>query len=257
MNYIPVIRNLKTGEIVKTANPISAECWPIKIADTEATIWRYADFWKLESLFNEKKLYFRRADKQKDSKELLRTDSNNHLISPLWKESYSQLLNRDAPDPEILKIQESHRNRVFLSCWHKNKAANPRMWQEYTESKEAIAIRTRVSLLIRLLPKECTSSDVTYVTEEDPLPDMHSLFFAVHKRKVFEWESEFRIMYQLPPHESVYLDCECDFGRQIILNPAAFVEEIIIHPGADTCFKDNVCDIVEKSGCRRSIVRMC
>ena len=122
------IRNRKTGEIHHVSGPLPQHEWPFHTPARDQVLWRYGDYWKFLQLFAEKKLYFRRADKLPDAKEGKFTDGNQTSRSDLFAPAF-----RDIPlgdHRKILDIQESHRSRTFLQCWHKNTTENSRMWQE-------------------------------------------------------------------------------------------------------------------------------
>ncbi len=232
------VRNLKTGEIHVLSGPLPLHEWPFQAPAMDQILWRYGDYWKFLQLFAEKKLYFRRADKLEDTKEGKFTDRNQTNRSDLFAQAFKDLPLGD--HRKILEIQESHRPRTFLQCWHKNTAENPRMWHEYTTTNESVAIRSDVQSLAAVVGDRCRAFDVKYVGEDFAIPELHSLAPYVYKRTDFAFEQEFRLVYLLPLDESVYLDQPADFQRVLAGDPARFVHELRFHPRAPSLFKQKV-----------------
>jgi hypothetical protein len=230
------IRDLRTGKIVALSRPLPLAEWPFKIAEPAGLLWRYGGYRKFKSLIEARQLYFRRADKLEDVKEGRFTEANRAGPSRLFARAFADLKLGDPA--QILKIQESHRVRTFLSCWHKNPKENPRMWPAYTETPESIVIAVRTQNLLTEMAGRCQAFDVQYISEDEALPELHSLAVFAHKRREpFAFEQEFRLAYMLPMEESVYLDQAHDFGRTIPVNLANLLEEVRFHPRATAAFK--------------------
>ena len=233
------IRDLRTGEIVAISRPLPVEAWPFRISEPEATLWRYGDYWKFRDLFRKGKLYFTRADRLEDKKEGRFTKANRDRQSRLFAPAFADL--RLGDPATIRKIQESHRVRTYLNCWHKNHDENPLMWSVYTQSSESIAVRTSTPRLLAAVGERCRAFDVQYIGEDEAIPELHSLaLFAYKRRDQFAFEQEFRLVYMLPIDEPVWLDRPEDFGRRLPADPKSFVEELRFHPAASLQFKDQV-----------------
>ncbi len=202
----------------------------------DTVLWRYNDYSRVRTLITEGWLYFRRADKFKDSLEGRFTKANLEGPSAMFAATATKL-----PTKDLLPIQESHRSHVYLNCWHKNPEENSRMWQEYTTCPESIAIKTDLLSLFRSTPAEIKGSNVHYVEEDYPVPEFHSLAALVHKRKKpFEFEREFRLIYQLRPDEIARPDDEADAGRKVPVDRHRLIHFIRFHPDASAGFKEAV-----------------
>lgn len=232
------IRDLTTGRIVAVSSPLPAERWPFHTPPDDTIVWRYGDYQKFNRLFDEKKFYFRRADKLADEFEGRFTAANAVGASELFGKAVQELNLGDLK--QVRKIQESHRSRTFLQCWHRNPAEEPRMWKEYTSGPESIVLRSTVGALAQAVGRRCHGFAVEYVDETFAIPEMHSLAPVAYKRKSFAFEREFRLVHMLPPGESVYLDHEQDFFRLIEGEPALFADELRFHPHATPEFKERV-----------------
>lgn len=232
------IRDLKTGKIVAVSRPLPAEKWPFRTPPSETVVWRYGDYRKFDRLFGERKFYFRRADKLADEFEGKFTQANHAGASELFGNAMHDLGLGGLE--KIREIQESHRSRTFLQCWHQNDDESLRMWQEYTTGPESIVIRSTVGALASAIGQRCHGLAVEYIDETFALPEMHSLAPIAYKRRQFAHEQEFRLVHMSPPGESIYVDREEDFFRLLDGEPMLFVHEVRFHPNADPDFKTRV-----------------
>lgn len=240
------IRDLKTGKVVAVSRPLSAEKWPFRTPPPETVVWRYGDYHKFGRLFGERKFYFRRADKLADEFEGRFTQANRAGVSQLFG-SAMQDLGLGGLE-KIREIQESHRARTFLQCWHQNQEESLRMWQEYTTGPQSIVIRSTVGALARAVGRQCHGLAVEYIEETFAVPEMHSLAPIAYKRSCFAHEKEFRLVHVLPPGEGICIDREEDFFRLIDSEPMHFVQEVRFHPHADSDFKVRVRLDLERRG---------
>lgn len=231
--------DLRTGRPVKISRPIPGRAELFTLPPSDARLWKYGDYHKFSQLFSEQTLYFRRADQLPDIYEGKFTAANQERRSEMFADVFTDL---GLGDPtHIHAVQESHRTRTFLHCWHKNDQENPRMWQEYTKTTDSLVIVTTVAALFAATPEQCKGAEVHYVDEEDPLPELHSLAALVHKRREpYSFENEFRLLHVLPPDESIYLDQKEDFFRLIPADPGALAHEVRFHPEASPEFKQKV-----------------
>ena len=137
------------------------------------------------------------------------------------------------PVDQVRAIQETHRSHVFLNCWHKNPVEIERMWLAYTSCPEAIAVKTDVASLFAAIPGHIKGANVNYVNEGDSIPEFHSLAALVHKRREpYEFENEFRLIYQLPPCEIERPDDKEDEHRWIPVDARRLLHLIRFHPAA-------------------------
>lgn len=229
----------RTGEVVKVSRPLPDMAKLFTLPPPNAVLWKYGDYRKFVQLFAERTLYFRRADQLPDLFEGRFTAANQEHRSDMFAAAFADLELGDAAP--IFPIQESNRTRTFLHCWHKNEQENPRMWKEYTTTADSIALVTDVASLFKATPEQCKGAEVHYVEENQPLPELHSLAALVHKRRhPYAFENEFRLIYQLPPGESIYLDRAEDYFRLVPADPGMLVHRVIFHPAAAPEFKARV-----------------
>jgi hypothetical protein len=231
-----VVGDRRTGQPVQILGEVKNPEQLFTLPPEDTVLWRYNDYNWARALITEGSLYFRRADKFKDRLEGRFTKANREGPSTMFAEAAAKL-----PTKAILPIQESHRSHVYVNCWHKNLEENPRMWREYTTGPESIAIKTDLLSLFRSTPEEINGSNVHYVQEDYPVPEFHSLAALVHKRRdPFEFEQEFRLIYQLRPHEIARPDDEADAGRKVPVDRHRLIHLIRFHPDASADFKETV-----------------
>lgn len=226
----------RTGLPVKLLGAVENPEQLFTLPPEDTVLWRYGDYQRFKALIVDQRLYFRRADKFKDSLEGKFTKGNRQRPSQMFAEVAGQL-----PTTDVLPIQESRRFHVFVNCWHKNPGENLRMWTEYTSGPEAIAVKTDLTSLFRATPEQIKAANVHYIDEGHSIPEFHSLSALVHKRRdSYEFENELRLIYQLPPSEIERLDDKADEGRLVPVDAHRLIHLIRFHPAASAEFKDRV-----------------
>lgn len=241
------IRNLHTEEIVALSRPLHNVDRIFTLPAPGTVMWRYCDYSKASGFLSGRMLYFRRADRLPDIYEGRFTAATHIQRSAAFADAFKDL---PLGEPNaILQIQESHRSHAFLNCWHKNKKENPRMWREFTTGADSVAMVSNLEALFAGTPDQCRGSEVHYVDEEEPIPELHSLAPLFHKRRnPYAFEDEFRLIYVLPMNEPVFLDRPEDFFRLLPADPSIIIHELRLHPGATTEFRDKVRQEVEAAG---------
>lgn len=234
-----VIKNRTTDRIVGMSRPLPQASKLFALPPRDALLWRYGDYWKFKHLFVDKSLYFRRADQLPDIYEGRFTEANATKHSDMFADAFKDL--RLGDSKTIRSIQETNRTRVFLNCWHINQRENLRMWAAYTVSTEAVVVVSNIDALFLATPRECKGSMVRYVGEDEAVPELHSLSPLVHKRRdLYEFENEFRLIYQLPREHSIFLDRPEDFFRLIPVDLVILAHALRFHPAASDEFKAKV-----------------
>lgn len=229
----------RSSQPVRISRPLPTVASLFTLPKPGTRLWKYGDFRKFAQLFTERTLYFRRADQLPDIYEGKFTKGNEMRRSDMFAAAFADL---NLGDPAAIHaIQESHRTRTFLHCWHKNQQENPRMWKEYTTTADSVALVTNLEAIFASTPEQCRGAEVHYVEANQPLPELHSLAALVHKRRdPYAFEDEFRLIYMLPPEEGISVDDPADFFRLIPADPAKLVHELRFHPAASVEFKDRV-----------------
>ena len=232
-----------TSQPICLSSPLPLSEWPFTVPDDAVLLWKYGDYWKFESLFRNRKLYFRRADHLPDTHEGRFAPANRERRSLLFREAFTEL-NLGCID-KIIRIQEMWRQFTFLSCWHKSDCESARMWHEYTTSAESVVLRTTVGGLLRAVDPRCKAFNVIYEKDSVAIPELHSLAPYVFKRiDDFEFENEFRLCLVSRDGEVT----NADWGIYVDASSLDFVTEIRLHPSATDAFRSRVADDLSRLG---------
>lgn len=168
--------------------------------DPEQPIWRYYDFTKFVDFLQSRELYFSRSDLLGDPFEgSIPVKSVRSRLTRM-----NELVDKGELLPQYRDAQGEHdkgkrvRENMFVSCWHMGNHESAAMWKLYLKSNEGIAIRSRVSLLKRVLagdPNQIALGKVNYIDyKNDYISWSNVLTPFVHKRLSFEHEREFRAL---------------------------------------------------------------
>src|SRR4051812_47965589 len=103
---------------------------PVRLPENlNARIWRYVELWKLESLFQERGLYFCRGDQFEDPYEGLFPE--DLLVGPDAEQRIRHLL--------------YCRSHAYANCWHLSEYESATMWKLY--GQRGVALKSTFSRL--------------------------------------------------------------------------------------------------------------
>ena len=133
-------------EYLKIPRKVNPAC---KLPDNlDASVWRYMDYWKFESLLRQSALYLCRADRLQDRFE--GTYSRQQLIDMdnwLKSKGYSKVIETE----QQRRIRD--RDRTYMSCWCVSDCDLDLMWKAYIRNPPGVAIRTTVRRLQQVCDK--------------------------------------------------------------------------------------------------------
>ena len=155
--------------------------------------WRYMDFTKLVSMLEKGMLFFAFASRMSDAFEGGYSRGNEELREYVYK----------ALGPFTITSEETLRRResTALSCWHANSHESAAMWKLYSSMNESICIQTTFGQLQHALPQGVSIWQVKYIDHETEwVPERHPLLPFFYKRKSFEHEHEYRVVYDASGH---------------------------------------------------------
>jgi hypothetical protein len=148
---------------------------------------------------------------------------------------------------------------IYVSCWHMNDEESAAMWKLYTQTGQAIAIRSTIEHLKDSLPSQYVGDClflgvVSYINfNKEPMrePDVvtNRLFY---KRRSFEHEAEIRAIViskaggPFAPNEN---------GLDIKVDLDALIDDLYVGPNSPDWFFDLVKSMANKFGMNRKIVR--
>lgn len=219
-------------------------------ADPAQIIWRYMDLPKFEWLLNEQRLFMLTADNLGDPRE----GSTPPGQIAAWERDAEQAATEEARRTFehnrsfFAYFSQLFRPRYYVSCWHMNAHENYSMWRCYTQTNEAIAIKTRYSVLRDMLDPTIYMGQIRYIDySADSLPWGNMFEYIMHKDTYYRYESEVRVVATPPANEELGLN---DFLKDHFaltanpefrlyaprVDPAALIEGIVLHPEAPDAF---------------------
>jgi hypothetical protein len=146
--------------------------------DWGATIWRYLDRFKFESMLSSGTLHFARGDRFTDPHEEMLTE-----------EQVRQLLSKQVDSSvyrAYLQAQLNIRLDTDVNCWRLSKRESASMWLLYTTTGDAVAIRStygRPAASVVSSPQDVHIGMVRYDTTHFPSDRWPSVMdFWVHER---------------------------------------------------------------------------
>jgi len=215
----------------------------------DSVIWRYMDYFKLESMLQRNSVFFSRADKQTDKLE-------GEYLSNMLIELERCWGNPKSDDGKSYTFYEWHTKKEIpsrlLSCWSLGSHESKRRWSDYTTSAESIAIRSTIGRLKGCFTKKRNGEPVVkigkirYGDEENQLPLSHHEwkvdyflypFFA--KKESYRWENEVRATVNLSRKKQINLGDSLN-GCFIEANLHVLIDSIWIHPRAKEDFYNRV-----------------
>jgi hypothetical protein len=220
-------------------------------AVSEPTLWKYLTFEKFLDFLLMKRLYFRRADKLTDPFECL-VPPEVCMDDPAGGTPQAE---RDFLAAHERYIN-SARTKVFLNSWHINEYESEAMWKLFGGSGHSIAIRTSLARLTsKLRDHDLTAGKVLYkdmVRNDCVISDIFD--FALLKRKPFEHEREFRLIFvnEGGDDNPRLLD---SFGLHIPVEPADIVEKIYVSPLSEPWQFELTQTIITRQGLSDRLIR--
>ncbi|MGE7610003.1 DUF2971 domain-containing protein [Peribacillus frigoritolerans] len=160
------------------------------------TVWKYMELEKLDSILNNKALFFAKP---------------GAFIDPL-EGSYSNWDLKHYKGYQIITSREYMRKvQEFsaISCWHMNDYESAGMWDLYLNSKDGVAIKTDYTSLLNSindLRYRVFSGKLQYVdfNKEMTSADIYDTLY--YKRKSFIHENELRLMVIASRYNHLYLE---------------------------------------------------
>ncbi|MHB8089670.1 MAG: hypothetical protein ACYDH2_15620 [Anaerolineaceae bacterium] len=216
--------------------------------DDQEKVWRYMSFSRFVWLLQKKKLWLSRADLLDDPWEIsLAGNQLEHVIArhPITPIDQYHLLEK-MPETALQRserIIKMWRRKAFICCWSASEHESHALWRIYCRSVEGVAVQTTVGRLresVGSLPVYRVTYEIPGIRRQTPtLPDLVS-----KKRPAFAYEREVRVVLfddrkDRPDSEQEVL------GYGIDWDPEKNLEQIRIHPEADSSFMETVVALVD------------
>jgi hypothetical protein len=170
-------------------------------SNEDVKIWRYLDAFKFKWLMTYRRLHMCAAAHLGDPLEGTRPQGDAE-----WWDNLAASAASDEQRKNVLRNKElmlrfavHFRPNYFVSCWHLNSQDNPRMWEAYTRSADAVAIQSTYRRLRSVLPSFVEIGEVRYIDyATQPLPSINLLECITHKDLEFSYEAELRAVAMRP-----------------------------------------------------------
>jgi hypothetical protein len=222
--------------------------------DRNATIWRYMDLAKFESVLEKRALFFCRSDLFDDRFE------GSYPRGAAVEAALPQMVAAVADDPSLREqlekakqMRKQLRESVLVNCWHINEHESAAMWKLYVRSDKGISVKSTVQRLIDGIrcAEEVYVGAVQYRDYDGaPFPSMNVFHPFMSKRKSFAYEQELRAVIwdqerfaglsgSWPVHKR---DC----GTNAATDLDRLIEEIRVLPGARPVFREFIASICTK-----------
>lgn len=225
----------------------------------DSALWRYMDSWKFERLLSDSRLVMPAANCFEDHWEG-RTPQGHF---DWWDQSIAkaategQRTTLEHNRGFLGRMSAQFRSHYYVSCWHRNEHENNAMWSCYTETRDAVAIKTRYDALVEALPEYAFVGNVRYVDYSIlRKPSMNMFEFIMHKDVYFAFEQETRVVVFPPAANPNHI---AHFGENHFASEsnrafrcfapsmdfARLIQGITVHPDADDGFFGKVRDLCE------------
>lgn len=139
-------------------------------------------------------------------------------------------------------IAKSNQKAVVICCWASGIEEDPRMWSEYGQEQEAVALETTVGDLRRALGTDFLIVPVSYVDfSRDTIPKEHSLQPFFFKRRTFSWEREVRVVGEMEIGKRI------GSSRLVPVDIGAVFRRVVISPAAPSSYLATVASLLESA----------
>jgi hypothetical protein len=211
--------------------------------EADSKVWRYMDFTKLISMFEQKGVFLSRADKLNDPFEGSFTKVNQEL-RPLVRK-YLRLTGGLSAAEIVQKLREW----VGASCWHVNAHESAGMWKLYARSEEAVCIQTTYDRLCSIVPPDARIGMVRYVDYRNQwIPESNPLAPFMFKRLSFQHEQELRILKPIGDLNALQSLVDIPHnkaeGELISCDLTQIIEAVHVAPDAPAWFEQLVRSVV-------------
>jgi hypothetical protein len=177
------------------------------IVEPGQSLFHYMRVDRFKDLLRAGAIYMRRLDLfQMDPHEGKFPSANARELSSLARGVGSQLgLGRNPLDGYRHFQEGKMRELTYVHSWFAWDKEDPRMWKEYGDCGGGVCIRTtarrlREALTITRPHFWMDISGVSYVGDEEPIPEVMSFMAVCRKRPQFAHEQEVRLIGQLDTH---------------------------------------------------------
>lgn len=234
---------------------------------TEVSLWRYLDFDKFDWLVNSRRLFMPAAHFLGDPLE--GTSPAGHLkwwnlqVKNAISEEQRQVIEKNKK--LLLSFANAFRPNYYVSCWHMSELESKEMWQCYTKTPEAVAVRSSFRALRASLPAYVEIGMVRYINyATEQLPSLNMFEYIMHKSNGFSFEREVRAVAFPPATEGLgsshfqanHFESETQKGFLVFapeIDIAHLVHSVVVHPNATSEFFAKITSACESAGLSKPV----
>ena len=231
-------------------------------------LWRYQDDWKFKDLLETETLYFSGLEYLDDPLEGEPTESLREMIELVESPSRRVFFQRSqfldtvgSGDAQQVRLAQSVLARSVRELLaHRSRRRNGVLWK-LCKTTRSVAIRTTVGAIMAAVEHDSDVSTwkvhyVNYDSNQDGVDRIHDFpveHLVSHKSMKYSYEQEFRLVHSnLKERVSRYL-CPCPKcrespsrrGHRVAIDPGELIQEVRIHPDADSSFVREIQALVE------------
>ena len=217
-------------------------------------LWRYMDFPQFVSMLDRSSLWLARTDQFEDPWEGTYPPS-------VFDEHITQIMGQITNVPQSVTTWrkmihgDDVRQSMFMNCWHAAKCESAAMWKLYSQSKEAIAIKTSVARIRTALTRSSQTIWIGNVHYTDFLKPSQKVASAVKtlnlmppyfmKRDSFRHEREVRLLHWRVPNDESSI-AEDAVGFYAAVHLSKLLESVWVAPQAAKWFWEIVGAVMRK-----------
>lgn len=217
-------------------------------------VWRYIDLWKFEDLVNTGELYMASIDKMGDQLEF--------RVPEKIKQNFVEHVRQKKGDTDAkalenaLNLPERSRKEIYLSSWNNQINESFALWNIYTSSKTAVAIKSTVDRLKSAfhIEEEHTQyiGNITYHDGTKYAFEGNIFGPAMYKWNYYEFENEVRIMtmYSANGFEALKTHPE---GIRPKVDLDMLIDSIYLAPNATEAEFQHIDRLLKKHGLKKDI----
>lgn len=208
-------------------------------SDNALTLRRFMDFPKFQHLIKTRTLYLSPTSAFDDKLE-------GHYTFRDYGEWDKQLVDwgfdskgRKMAEQAKAAIARHNQGAVVVSSWTKASADDPRMWDEYARTLEAVVVETTVGRLRQALGSGFLIVPVRYLDfDEHQIPNEHSLQPFCYKQGSYAWEEEVRVIGEMEVGKRI------GTPREAPISLSTLISKVSIHSQASKSFVDSVLELL-------------
>jgi hypothetical protein len=201
----------------------------------KATLWKYLDTYKFESLLENRSLYLRQVVR------LAEDEPNEGRMNQLQEEALLERFGHSQNDLENVRAFHAHvRQCSWVTCFSLGDFDEIHMWRGYCKAvpNEGVAIKTTYKSLMWSFtdPELCPYCAMVRYKQLADMPWKHG-YLLFQKTPEFSDEREVRacmlLLEQKNPQECLYAP---------VLLPR-LIQKIYVHPKASSAYMKKICDL--------------